>query len=213
MDPRRFDEGEATEFERRLLEAAQKRVPSIALKERMQLGLGLAAAPMAVPVAAKSLALAWKLGAFLGLAAIGAVAIVSSVERKERQPRSAEVSPFSSRPSSAGLTAESPASRDESTKPDSVVPSEDSSFMAEIHLLDRARAAISNGDPRRALDVLDGYDQQHARGRFHPEAVALRIQALFAAGDAASARALGEKFLRDYPTNPLAERMTRLLRR
>lgn len=215
MDPQRFDEGDATEFERRLFEAAQREIPSITLKARMQQGLGLAAGPVAVSVAAKSLALSWKLGAFLGLAVIGTVATVSLVEKKGRQPASTETSPVILRPVSAELPQAlqpSQASIDEAARRDSVAPRGDSSFIDEIHLLDRARAALSGGDPRRTLEVLEQYDRQHARGRLCPEAVALRIQALYAAGDAQSARALGRKFLADYPTNPLAERVTRLMR-
>jgi hypothetical protein len=212
MDPQRFDEVDATEFERQLFEAAHRQVPSAALKARMQQGLGLVAAPVAAPVVAKSLALSWKLGALLGLAAIGTVATVSVVERKAHPPLSAERSRDSSRPSSiaepVGL-----GSLDEPPTSNAVMPSGDSALMAEIHLLDRARAALAGGEPRRALGVLDHYDQVHAQGRFRPEAVALRIQALVAAGDELSARSLGQRFLADYPTNPLAERVAKLIRR
>jgi hypothetical protein len=213
MDPQRFDEGDATEFERQLFEAAHRQVPSAALKARMQQGLGFAAAPVAAPVVAKSLALSWKLGAFLGLAAIGTVATVSVVERRGRPALSAEKSPDSSRPPLVGEAVVAPGSLDAPPKSNGAIPSEESALMAEIHLLDGARAALAGGEPRRALGVLDHYDREHAQGRFRPEAIALRIQALYAAGDEQAARSLGQKFLADYPTNPLAARVAKLLRR
>jgi hypothetical protein len=209
-DPRRFDEGEATAFERQLFEAAQRQIPSAALKARMRAGLGLAGAPVAVSVAAKSLALFWKLGVFLGLAVLGVVVTVSLVERHRRQTTSAEASPATpevvSSVSAGGAI-------DGSVKPTLAASGEANSLMDEIHLLDHARAALSGGAPRRALDVLDLYNQRYSQGRFGPEAVVLRIQALHAAGDTQSARTLGQQFLADYPTNPLAERVARIIRR
>lgn len=209
MDPRRYDEGEATPFERHLFEAARRQVPSAALKARMQEGLGLAGASLSVPVAAKSLALIWKVGMAVGLVVVGAVVAVTLVVRDPGpQP--------TSRPAAQVPELRSVVPVASSDDPVQVGPSDavaDHSLMDEIQLLDGARVALTSANPRHALELLGRYEQRYPQGRFVPEVAVLRIQALSGVGETQAARALGQRFLAEYPNNPLAERVARIVGR
>jgi outer membrane protein assembly factor BamD (BamD/ComL family) len=85
--------------------------------------------------------------------------------------------------------------------------------MDEIRSLDSARGALLSGSPRQALDTLERYEQRYPKGRFVPEVMVLRIQSLSAMGNTQAARALGQRFLSEYPRNPLAERVAQLIGR
>ncbi|RYZ08390.1 MAG: outer membrane protein assembly factor BamD [Myxococcales bacterium] len=73
--------------------------------------------------------------------------------------------------------------------------------------IERARAAIARGDYSRGLQVLKSYDRAFPRGQFHPEALALRVEALSGRGDFSRARALADDFARRYPQHPLLARV------
>ena len=210
-DPRRFDEGEATEFERQLFEAANRQVPSAALKARMRQGLGLAAPSAAAPAAAKTFALSGKTGAFLGLVVIGA-AVTAFVVTRDRHPTTV-TAPARPLPDPSPMGPSDLGAIDDPAQPNAAASSAAGSLTDEIHLLDRARAALSSGAPRRALEVLEQYDQRYPRGRFAPESVVLRVEALAAAGETQAARALGQQFLAQHPTNPLAGRVAKIVGR
>jgi len=80
----------------------------------------------------------------------------------------------------------------------------------EIGLLDAARGRLTAGQPRSALTLLTQYDRRFPRGTFAPEAVALRIEAYVAAGDATTARTLARRFLKEHHESPLADRVDHL---
>jgi hypothetical protein len=83
----------------------------------------------------------------------------------------------------------------------------------EVDALDRARAALSRGDSRAALQALDAYGRAYPRGRLALEAEVLRIDALDKSGQSAGARRRAERFLRQNPQSVLAARVRRILAR
>jgi hypothetical protein len=172
-------------------------------------GIGLVGASVAVPIAAKALGLTWKSWVVLGLVAIGAAVTVPMMARK---PDPAASSKTDSIPKKLLAQLPVPPALEGPIQPTLAPSGTADSLTDEIHLLDRARGALSVDAPRRALDVLEQYDQRHPRGRFEPEAVALRVEALHALGETQAARALGEQFLTLHPTNPLANRVAKIIR-
>jgi len=85
------------------------------------------------------------------------------------------------------------------------------SLLAEIAALDRVRRALKQKDAIAALDALDAHRRRFPSGALHPEATALRVEALLARGDEAKARALAETFLAEHATSPLAPRVRALI--
>jgi hypothetical protein len=86
-----------------------------------------------------------------------------------------------------------------------------STAATELAILDRARGAIGNRDPARALSMLDGYAARFPHGVMGPEATVLRIEALVNAGDRAAARRAADAFLLTNPTSPYAPRVQSLV--
>jgi hypothetical protein len=82
-------------------------------------------------------------------------------------------------------------------------------LRAQITLIDAARAAVSAKAGDRALSLLREYESKYAAGSFRPEARALKIEALAAAGRTAEARALADRFVTEYRGTPLAKRVAR----
>ncbi len=85
------------------------------------------------------------------------------------------------------------------------------SAAVELTMLDEARAAVTAGDPARALSVLDDYARRFPRGALGPEASVLRIVALVAAGDRPAAARVAQSFLQGHPNSPYAQRIESLL--
>jgi outer membrane protein assembly factor BamD (BamD/ComL family) len=77
----------------------------------------------------------------------------------------------------------------------------------ELGALDRARLSLANGDTRRALDELDGYDRRFPGGRLQLEAEVMRIDAFAKVGRKDLARQHADAFLRRHPTSVLATRV------
>ena len=77
----------------------------------------------------------------------------------------------------------------------------------ELGALDRARLSLANGDARRALDELDGYDRRFPGGRLQLEAEVMRIDAFAKVGRKDVARQHADTFLRRHPTSVLATRV------
>jgi hypothetical protein len=102
-------------------------------------------------------------------------------------------------------------------RPPAVTPSASSahpragSLRDEIALLDRARAALQEKAANQALGLLSQYARRFAHGSLVPEAAALHIDALAMRGESARANEEAQRFLRDYPQHPLAQRMQRWL--
>ncbi|HVY25901.1 MAG TPA: hypothetical protein VHB79_05090 [Polyangiaceae bacterium] len=81
------------------------------------------------------------------------------------------------------------------------------SLLEEQRVIETARAAVARGDATSALATLDGYDRGYAKKQFGPEALALRVQALAAAGRLELARSLARDFEQRYPHHPLLARV------
>lgn len=76
---------------------------------------------------------------------------------------------------------------------------------SEVELLRRARAALT-ARPREAFALTEQHREHYPKGTFVQERDALAIEALMRAGDLNMARALAERFVRDYPNSPHAHR-------
>jgi hypothetical protein len=81
------------------------------------------------------------------------------------------------------------------------------SLFEEQRSIESARAAVARGDAASALTTLDAYDRAYPQGQFGPEALALRVEALSAAGQLGRARGLAAEFERRYPHHPLLARV------
>jgi hypothetical protein len=91
-------------------------------------------------------------------------------------------------------------------------PKRPPSLGAEVELLERARAALANNDPRRALRELDAYAKTLRGTRLRDEATLLRIDALARSGQHDAAQALARRFVDQHPDSPLADRARMLTR-
>ncbi len=85
-----------------------------------------------------------------------------------------------------------------------------STLAGETALIDAARAALNGGDASRALKLLEQHGHEFAGGVLAQEAEILRIHALFARGDRASAADHARRFLARNPSSPHAERLRRI---
>jgi hypothetical protein len=74
----------------------------------------------------------------------------------------------------------------------------------ELALVRGAQSALTTGQPRRALSLLDTYFHRFPRGVLVPEAKASQIKALCLAGDADQANRQAERFSAAHPDSPLA---------
>ncbi|HMI83178.1 MAG TPA: hypothetical protein VK550_03740 [Polyangiaceae bacterium] len=86
-----------------------------------------------------------------------------------------------------------------------------STLKAEAAAIDRARRALASGSPGQAIELLDRYERESPTHVLAPDAWALRIQAEKARGNDVVAKRLAEKFLSQYPSDPHAERVRRVL--
>jgi hypothetical protein len=91
-------------------------------------------------------------------------------------------------------------------------PTAERSIANEIEELDRARAALGTGEPKRAIDRLNRYDRTFPRGTLREEALRLRIEALVSTGERATARTLAQRFRALYPDSAHAERLKALVK-
>jgi hypothetical protein len=80
----------------------------------------------------------------------------------------------------------------------------------EVAALRQARAALAQGKPGRALEILAAHHREFPVGVLGIEEAAMRIEIAFAIGDG-MAPELGRRFLAQYPTSPLAARVRGLL--
>ena len=81
----------------------------------------------------------------------------------------------------------------------------------EIAFLDGARAALSAGDGRRALELVRRYQEKFPRASFRPEATAIKIEALVKLDRQADARALAVRFVTENRGSLLAKRVAALV--
>lgn len=83
----------------------------------------------------------------------------------------------------------------------------------ELALLDEARSELATGNASASLATLDRYDGRYPSGMLREEALAVRVEALFAAGRAAEGRRVGERFLSEHPQSTHAQHVRSLLGR
>lgn len=97
----------------------------------------------------------------------------------------------------------------------SAVPSarRESALDNETRLVDGARQALGQHDLRRALSLLDGYDQTKSVGVLDREALLLRVELAILQGNPERARALAARFERSYPGDAHIVRLRALLTR
>jgi hypothetical protein len=233
MDRASQPNGDMTELERRMLEAARSdRVPD-ALGARMAEGLGVQVGTGALT---SGLASGAKLGAPLfakaglwGVLTLGLVAAVAGWRAAQPAPRVARtprasaptaVQPVAAQPSEPPAAVEAagqgvPAgAHDELAAP--AAPAaiiDDAALRAEVALLDRARNALRDGASKRALRLLDQHGQRFTRARLAPEATALRIEALVKLGSHEQAGSMSQEFASTYPSHPLGDHVARLTAR
>jgi len=233
----RLLETDATDFERRLLQAAQATGPSRASSARMARALGVSAGVAATTGAVKTLAAvgaaskataaagtgalsSWIAAGVIGLVAAGAVVGARAWRAPRPAPRPVEVV-APARPPRA-----QPASREPA--PPAVAPSAEPvrspvasgrrthgaatapELRDQIELLDAARASLAAGADRRALDLLRRYEDWYPAGSFRPEATALKVEALSKLGRQPEARALAQRFVAEHRGSLLAARVAEL---
>jgi len=86
-----------------------------------------------------------------------------------------------------------------------------SSVADEVKAIGQIRGAVSRGDGKQALTLLDAYDRRFSEGALRQEATLLRVQALQLSGDRKGAQALGERFIEANPQSPHQQRVRGLL--
>jgi len=232
----RLLESDATDFERRVLEAALQQKPSKASTARMAAALGVSATAIGTATTAKALAAG--AAASKGTAAAGAsvlwpwvsagvaVLVVGGVvvgtrsggpapDRHAAPP--AVIAPKDPVPPTPQLPAPPPAPAD------TPVPSPAATATAaapraravtaagdladQVALIDSARAAVSASAGARALEILRRYQERYPAGSFRPEAASIKIEALMKLGRASEARALAERFVAEHRGSLLARRV------
>jgi hypothetical protein len=87
----------------------------------------------------------------------------------------------------------------------------DPTISLEIELIDAARSALRAGRAASALEALNRYFAEVKRPRLGPEARYLQMEALFASGNGAAARAAAQRLLEGSPKSPHAARARSIL--
>ena len=93
----------------------------------------------------------------------------------------------------------------------SATANDKSTLAEELAMVDLARAALGRKDAAQSLRILDEYTHRFSPRRLDTEATVLRIEALSAAGDRATASRLGQAFLSRHPQGPYARRVRSLV--
>jgi hypothetical protein len=91
------------------------------------------------------------------------------------------------------------------------LPQNASNLADEVALLDRAKAAAATHNPKRTLQLLNGYQRQFPKGALGPEAKLLRLEALVQSGRSTEASPLARQLLMAAPKGPHAERIRALV--
>jgi len=208
--------GDATGFERLLLDAVRREQPSASLRRRMQQGLGIATSIFGLKAA---LAAASQI-AVVALLASGISDSPKSILQAPRASEHAAVSaPVEVTPPQAAaaavvapapapeldVTAVKPAAK--ATIARAETPRAVPALRDEIRLLDRARSALQQKAPKRALLELARYQERFPRGSFRQEASVLRVEALAQGGERDRAAALARDFVAQHPNSPHVDRV------
>lgn len=223
--PGRLKVAGASDLERRFLEAAGREKPSLELKMRMAASIGISsailnssaagstssipAADSVIPgvTAAKTTSLTlfspWVVVSGI-LSMIGT--IVGVAVWKDTIPKAPTDSPtiYQMQPAAPSAT--------EKTANQEHAPSLEGDLREQILLIDKARAAVTNGTNQPALEILRRYQEAYPQGSFQPEAQALKIEALANLGRLAEARMLAKQFIAVHGSSPLVERVANATR-
>jgi hypothetical protein len=92
-------------------------------------------------------------------------------------------------------------------------PARAESLAQETAALDAARSTLRAGHASEAIVLLDAYARRFPNGTLGPEASALRVEALLAAGDREGAGAAARALTAEQPVSPAALRARALLNR
>jgi hypothetical protein len=230
--PERLLSSNATDFERRMLEAALQRRPSPAASARMARALGVT---VAVGTAATSSAVAagtaasnataaagsaiwpWISVGVVGLVVAGAVVgtragylhgrpHVVSAPATARAPSQ----PEPRAPAKTTAVGAPPPVRAVAFGARSRTTNAAGDLGDQVAFIDGARAAMSSGASGRALEILRRYQDKYPNGSFRPEATAIKVEALVKGGREAEARALAERFVAEHRGTLLARRVAAL---
>jgi len=232
--PERLLAADATDFERRVIEAASTRKPSPAASARMARALGVAVTGVVTSFPAKaqgaggaapkvttaltgaSTASPWLSVGLLGLAIGGAVVGVRAWHGSRPQPPPPRVSAPAPSPLTGAVTP-GPGQVPEPA-PAPLLPAHRSHVGAagldlrrEIAFVDAARSAMSAGDGRRALEILRRYSDRYPSESFRPEATAVQIEALVKLDRRDEARVLAARFVTENRGSLLAARVAELV--
>jgi hypothetical protein len=232
--PGRLLESDATDFERRVLEAALQQKPSKASTARMAAALGVSATAIGTATTAKALAagaaaskgtaagasVVWPwMSAGVAVLVVGGVVVGTRSGEPARVPHAAPPAvtapkdPVPARqlpappPAPADTPAPSPAGPAIAAAPRARAVAAAGDLADQVALIDSARAAVSGGAGARALEILRRYQERYPAGSFRPEAAAIKIEALMKLGRESEARALAERFVAEHRGSLLARRV------
>lgn len=234
--PERLRAGDATELERRLLEAAGRERPSRELSERMARSIGISvpgAGGAGGGAAPRSAGASGSLAPWISGALVVAVVAGAVIALRPGAPAAPRSQP-AARPSDpvapvAPTTRAAPAAPPRSTSDEAPGVEETHApagsppvsarrdrrsaqapeLAEQIALIDAARGALAAGNADRTLTLVRKYQTTYPTGAFRPEAAALRIEALVKLGRNPEARAAAEQFVATYGRGPLADRVAR----
>ncbi len=102
-----------------------------------------------------------------------------------------------------------PAAASVRTTGDGASPTDEATLAEELALLRRAGAELREGDHAAALATLDQHADDHPRSSLADERLALRVDALCAAGSTAEAQDLAARYVASHPGGRLAARLAR----
>ena len=231
--PERFLAADATDFERRVIEAALQKKPSRAASARMANAIGVT---MSLPgttagaktagsnVASKATAGAgastvwpWVSLGLVGLV-VGAVVGVRAWNASRPQPALTAPAPLAPPTPPDSPRGAMPAGQVAEPIPGTAaavhrgrIATATGDLRDEISFVDAARTAVSLGDSRHALEILGRYRDKYPSGSFRPEATAIRVEAMMKLGRASEARALATRFVADNRGSLLAGRVAALV--
>ena len=229
--PERLLVGEATDFERRMLEAVLRKGPSPAASARLARALGVtvtgvasvaaattgaAEASVSKAAAAGATTATWPLISVgvLGLALAGGVVGARVWHGSSSGSRAASPSmiapPAAADPASAPSFPAGGPSSSPSASRRAGSGTTGAGLGEQVALLDAARSAVSTGADRRAMEILRRYESKYPTGSFRPEATALKIEVLVKLGRGAEARSLAERFVIEHRGSLLARRVSEL---
>lgn len=226
--PERLLESDATAFERRVLESALRQRPSRPASARMAKALGVTVAAVGTATTASTLAAGaatkataagattwlwpWISAGVIGLVVAGAVVGMRPGRDAREPPPVSPAVPSPLRP--VPPTVAEPAAADAEAPPRAVAPTQRNRAVTaagdlgdQVAFIDSARAAMSAGAGRRALELLRRYLDKYPTGSFRPEATALEVEALMKLGREAEARTLAERFIAAHRGSLLARRV------